>query len=81
MSIADGAHCSSLPTKAPPHLANVTVPATNSRETGKELALSWGISPALLPAAASLGALSGAKQAGHKPEGGQSDLVHRAAPL
>lgn len=46
-------------TKAPWHLTNVTVPATNSRETGKELALFWGISPALLPAPASLGALSG----------------------
>lgn len=30
---------------------------------------------------ASLGALSGAKQAGHKPEGGESGLVHGAAPL
>ena len=30
---------------------------------------------------ASLGALSGAKQAGHELEGGESGLVHGAAPL
>lgn len=45
MSLADSAQCSCLPDKAPQHLASVTVPATNSRETGKELALSWGTSP------------------------------------
>lgn len=45
VSLADNAQCSPHPNKALEHLANATVPAINSKETGKGFVPVLGYSP------------------------------------